>query len=586
MGKIPNSYAIINSEMLFLTEDEELRRFLGQGSQDMFSLFLDYMHADDREAFRNAVREVREHFIPKNATAVRLADKDGNYCWAFITISASAKEWDDTEAFQLHVTDPDDDTEQLLEDSIAEYQAYFELISAILFSYDADAGRIYVFTRNAGQQIMLFDGALDKWQEEMSGKVDPESMAALTSFCRDLQMKRGSFSYTLKTSAFSNEGKMEECLFKAHLVTERGGEKILGFIQPVERQGEALSNLEYTRDTGIPALNKKSIIDYAKRSMSAGGNKVCLVILDLDNFKTVNDTLGHMVGDEVLLRSAQIIKAVLGDRGVLGRIGGDEMMIVFPQLESETELRNTLRSIRTNIEWEYQDKWEGVKVTCSMGAAVYPDNGNSYDEIFSLADKMLYIAKSKGKNRYVIFVPELHSSVLNPGQKTMDEIMKEVVGDRNGVMQQITELFLMRHAMTEEQVLNSVGTSFHLDEIIYVSGERFRDCKMKVWNHEGYQYNLQDPVYCSPDPELLASFDENNMLVFNAISGLEAKSEALYHKLKDSGVESALFYKFSAASKDVGYLIFSKKSRRQMWSEEDKVLLALVGKIIELSRTT
>lgn len=584
MGKVPNCFATIDSQMLLKTEDEVLRKFIGQGNQDMFASFVTYLHPEDKDRFRGAFEEMKAKSMPGNVVMARLIDRDKNYCWAVITISYNPQAPDSEVVFNLHITDPEDDTNKLLEESINEYSAFLDLMNGILFSYATETRLMTIFMRNGGQQLNLFSGTLDKWKEEMlDGRLDKEYETAFLGLCRDLEMKRSSFSSRIRTSSFSNDNKMEECIFKAQLVSGHDGEKILGCIASIKSQTAEQANLEYVRDTAIPVLNKKSITDYARRAMTVGDNKVCLVILDLDNFKTVNDTLGHMVGDEVLLRSAEIIKASLGDLGILGRIGGDEMMIVFPQVESETELRNTLRTIRTNIEWEYKDKWEDVKVTCSMGAAVYPDNGGSYDEIFSLADKMLYIAKSKGKNRYVIFVPEIHGAILNPDQKTTGDILQQVQGDRSGVMQRLVEQFLVRRVMTFEQMITSVGNCFNLDEIVAVSGERFANSSVNIWNHERYSSGIHDSVYSSPEPGFLDSFEDDNTLVIHAISRLESISATLYNKLKSNGVESVFFYKFSKASKYSGYMIFAKSTRRQMWSEEDKVLLGLVGKIVEMS---
>lgn len=583
MGKVPNSFATIDSEMLLKTEDEALRRFFGQDTQNMFTSFLSCIHPEDEEIFRGALEEMKTRAMPKNVVMVRLVDSDQNYSWAVITLSYKPLALNGEDIYYLHFADPNDDSKLKLEASKNEYSVFLDLMNGILFSYETATKQVSVFMRNGGQQLTLFSGSLEKWKEDMLGKIDKEYETVFSGLCKDLEMKRANFTYNIRTSSFSYDNKMEQCTFRAQLVSGHDGEKILGCISSIKTQSAEQSNPAYVRDTGIPVLNKKSITDYAKRAMTVSDNKVCLVILDLDNFKTVNDTLGHMVGDEVLLRTAEIIKSALGDRGILGRIGGDEMMIVFPQVESETELRNTMRTIRTNIEWEYKDKYDGVQVTCSMGAAVYPDNGDSYDEIFSLADKMLYIAKSKGKNRYVIFVPEIHGVILNPDQKTTEDILQKVQGDRSGVMQRLVEQFLMRRAMTFEQMITSVGNCFNLDEIVTVTGERFANSSISIWNREGYRYGIQDPVYSAPEPGFLGSFDENNTLVIHAIASLESKTATLYNKLKDSGVESVFFYKFSKTSKLNGYLIFAKASRRQMWSEEDKVLLAIVGKIVEQS---
>ncbi|MCH5269369.1 MAG: GGDEF domain-containing protein [Lachnospiraceae bacterium] len=583
MGKVPNSFATIDSEMLLKTEDEALRKFFGQDTQHMFTSFISCIHPEDEEMFRSAVEEMKTKAMPQNVVMVRLVCGNGNYYWAVITLSYKPLALNGEDIYYLHFTDPNDDAKQKLEESKNEYSVFLDLMNGILFSYEIATKQVSVFMRNGGQQLTLFSGPLEKWKENMLGKVDKEYETALSGLCRDLEMKRTNFTYNIRTSSFSYDNKMEQCTFKAQLVSGHGGEKILGCITSIKNSSSEQHNPEYVRDTGIPVLNKKSITDYAKRAMTMSGNKVCLVILDLDNFKTVNDTMGHMVGDEVLLRTAEIIKSALGDRGILGRIGGDEMMIVFPQVESETELRNTMRTIRTNIEWEYKDKYDGVQVTCSMGAAVYPDNGDSYDEIFSLADKMLYIAKSKGKNRYVIFVPEIHSAVLNPDQKTTGDILQKVQGDRSGVMQQLVEQFLMRRTMTFEQMITSVGNCFNLDEIVAVIGERFANSSISIWSRKGYRDGIRDSVYSAPEPGFLGSFDDNNTLVIHAIASLESKTATLYKKLKESGVESVFFYKFSKTSKLNGYLLFAKASRRQMWSEEDKVLLAIVGKIVEQS---
>lgn len=584
MRKVPNSYVTIDSQMILRTEDEVLRKFFGQESQDMFTAFTNYIHPEDKEIFRSALNEIKAKDMPENVVMVRIINSDKDYYWANITLSYNPQTVEDGEIICLHLVDPDDDSHLVLEDSRDEYRTFLDLMSGILFSYDIATGQVSIFMCNHGQRLTLFSGSLEKWKEDMlDGKLDPEYEAAFANICRDLEMKRADFSHTIRTSSFSMNHEMEQCTLRAQLFSGHAGEKILGCITSMKNNAVGQIDMEFIRDTAIPVLNKKSITDYAKHAMAVNGSKVCLVILDLDNFKTVNDTLGHMAGDEVLIRSAEIIKAALGERGILGRIGGDEMLIVFPQVESETELRNTLRTIRTNIEWEYKDKFQNVQVTCSMGAAVYPDNGGSYDEIFSLADKMLYIAKSKGKNRYVIFVPEIHGAILNPDQKTTGDLLQKVQGDRCGTMQQLVEQFMIRRVMTLEQMISSVGNCFSLDEIVMVFGERLSNSSVNIWNRSGYSSGIYDPAYTAPEPSFMDSFDANNTLVIHALSSLESKTPTLYNKLKESGAESVFFYKFSETGKYSGYLIFSKSTRRQMWSEEDKVLLALVGKIVELS---
>jgi diguanylate cyclase (GGDEF)-like protein len=356
--------------------------------------------------------------------------------------------------------------------------------------------------------------------------------------------------------------------------------KVFGCITVTRKQEVTAPALAGKLDAGVPVLNKKAITTYAKRAMAANNSQVHLVILDIDDFKSINDTFGHMFGDEVLLKAAEIIKESIGSAGVAGRIGGDEMLIVLTGIESHTELRNTLRSIRTGIEWAYQGVRDNLHVTCSIGVATYPEHGDNYDKIFQLADRMLYIAKSKGKNRYVIYTPELHDNKLknkDTGKKSSADSLKN---DKTGVMRRLIEDFLVRKIVPYSTALQEIGFCFELDEIIMVYGN------MKLsstWNHEGFFDDREEGAYLNPDPGFFDCFDENNILAVNGIFNLEGKSTVFPELLTSRGIESVLFYKMTHSDQAFGYIMFAKKNRRQMWAEYDKTLLASVGKILELS---
>ena len=83
------------------------------------------------------------------------------------------------------------------------------------------------------------------------------------------------------------------------------------------------------------------------------GHKVTIAIIDIDDFKSVNDTYGHMFGDEVLRDVAGILKNTVGRNGLCGRIGGDEMFIVMEHLEDDESIRTVFRTIKNNVSWSY-----------------------------------------------------------------------------------------------------------------------------------------------------------------------------------------------------------------------------------------
>ena len=125
-------------------------------------------------------------------------------------------------------------------------------------------------------------------------------------------------------------------------------------------------------------------------------------MIDIDNFKNVNDTYGHLYGDKVILKVAAIINSALNGRGIVGRFGGDEFFIFTNWITKESQLRSILTFIKQKVRAELGQGENSCDVTLSMGVCKYPDNGSDYDSLFNKADKCLYIAKNKGKNRYII----------------------------------------------------------------------------------------------------------------------------------------------------------------------------------------
>ncbi|NLC27830.1 MAG: GGDEF domain-containing protein [Campylobacteraceae bacterium] len=123
-----------------------------------------------------------------------------------------------------------------------------------------------------------------------------------------------------------------------------------------------------------------------------------LLFLDLDNFKTVNDTLGHDIGDAALIEISSILKNSTREIDTLVRFGGDEFLVLLPQTDEANALyvaRKILSALSSKIKIKNQD----IFITSSIGVATYPKDANSAEDLIMKADRALYIAKSKGKNQ-------------------------------------------------------------------------------------------------------------------------------------------------------------------------------------------
>ena len=123
-------------------------------------------------------------------------------------------------------------------------------------------------------------------------------------------------------------------------------------------------------------------------------------MLDIDNFKALNDTIGHQVGDEFLIQLASRLKDAFRDSDVIGRIGGDEFFIFLrniPEVKQIEKRAGDVLSIVTSLAKGYLK----VDLSGSVGISLYPKQGETLENLYAKADAALYIAKNLGKNRYI-----------------------------------------------------------------------------------------------------------------------------------------------------------------------------------------
>ncbi len=143
------------------------------------------------------------------------------------------------------------------------------------------------------------------------------------------------------------------------------------------------------------AENRRSL----NEAMGKIKGPVALVIIDIDHFKTINDTFGHIRGDQILLDITQQLQTLIRGVGTLYRIGGDEFVILMPKVSRAEAIRETYRIYQNlDIETEGTTSFTPYKVTVSLGLAHCPSDVSHYTELYDAADKKMYVAKDIGRN--------------------------------------------------------------------------------------------------------------------------------------------------------------------------------------------
>jgi diguanylate cyclase (GGDEF)-like protein len=151
---------------------------------------------------------------------------------------------------------------------------------------------------------------------------------------------------------------------------------------------------------------------HAKRE----GSKVGLLYLDLDNFKYVNDSLGHPVGDSLLQQVAERIQACVRESDTVSRLGGDEFAVALPDLKSKSPIEGIGRKILDSVAKPIELDGQVLRVSFSIGASAYPDDGDDFDTLLKNADTALYQAKAEGKNIYRAFTAAMGENTLGRAQ--------------------------------------------------------------------------------------------------------------------------------------------------------------------------
>ncbi len=151
-------------------------------------------------------------------------------------------------------------------------------------------------------------------------------------------------------------------------------------------------------------------LEHEAKLSNRSGNPMALLLVDLDHFKEVNDTLGHDKGDQLLIEAARRISVCVRDSDTVARLGGDEFTIILPELADVAGIERIAQEILSTLADPFQIESENIHISASIGISLYPNDTKDLDVLFKNADQAMYAAKSEGKNRFSYFTPVLQEN--------------------------------------------------------------------------------------------------------------------------------------------------------------------------------
>lgn len=168
--------------------------------------------------------------------------------------------------------------------------------------------------------------------------------------------------------------------------------------------------IEQKKDS-LTGVYERFAIENCARKLAQENRPFSLLLIDGDNFKNVNDSYGHKVGDVVIKIIAEKIQAAFGDKALVGRFGGDEFMVVFPDVTEYDTVWHACQHVHQQFHEFSVPDYPAIYITITIGLSRMPIDGTSYDELFEKADKALYRGKQKGRSCFIIYLDEKHRDI-------------------------------------------------------------------------------------------------------------------------------------------------------------------------------
>lgn len=322
--------------------------------------------------------------------------------------------------------------------------------------------------------------------------------------------------------------------------------------------------MDATRDKLTGAYNRRYLEEVLSQFIEDARNdekSFSIIMLDIDNFKGINDVYGHHDGDKVLKKMSQIIFNNIREADIYGRYGGEEFIIVLPDCD-DNKAFSTAERLRTVIQ---KAKLLGNKreVTVSMGVANFPIHGQTYSRLIKRADQALYVAKELGRNRC-----ELWKEGFSGRVKTYDRLTGIISGNisrdfrRVSIMMDMIEI-VKRPVELNKKVYDLLGriieiTEAHQGTLFLVENDSIK----KEWSRQRYDQGwLQDIEYKVDTIQTVIAekkghyrIEWNHIAKYDEKTGMpDWKSEAVIPLINNGEIKGVLYFTVSITEKEFTY---------------------------------
>ena len=321
------------------------------------------------------------------------------------------------------------------------------------------------------------------------------------------------------------------------------------------------TNLAEILDPLTGLLSRAYVIRFVQ-SLIAENTPFTFTIIDLDNFKLINDTYGHTAGDKVLTSITKGLVEFTDGFGLAGRFGGDEILFIDLKHFTKKDKVQFFEDLYGSSNVLRKEVYFGngaAFVTGTAGCASFPEDSKDFNDLFSLIDKMLYLGKNKGRNCFTIYNEAKHKDIeirkiANNGIFTSMHKLKQDIENEKGFEKKLLK------------ALPQLNEVLQIHDLFYVTD----DGKMRA---------VLDKSFCA-DASDLPDVMEEDLFSESTLDLIKKRSPIFYKSLTSNGFETVLISRIRKGKTTKGYLVCAVKRSLRIWQENECAILFYLSELL------
>ena len=576
--------------------NDKIRQLLGYSEDEvkerLQNRFINVINSNDREeTLRSITAQLKNGTMAE--TEYRVDTKDGRQLW-FLDKTLLFKTREGQERLYSVLIDitPSKKAQSELQLLMERYQIIIRQINDVIFEWDPEKDTM-TYSTNWKEKFghdPVQNQALAKIPK--ASHIHPEDISELLRLAKDI--KNGKAYEVIELRIADARGRYRWCKIRAAAQTDSRGKviKAIGVLSDIDAEKRASQELQEKaeRDSLTSLYNRltsqQRIESYLKQKEP--NENSALFIIDVDDFKRINDSYGHMFGDVVLQEVSSALQKLFRSGDIIARIGGDEFLIFMKDVREKDIVRARAEKILDSF---HHILWQNAKElhpSCSMGISFCPDDGSTFEDLFRRSDLALYNAKALGKNRYTLYdranmEQGLGGLLPTALVKTRIESENHEIGLRLDLPDKVfTSLYRapnIDEALQKGLAMLGLQLGVSRAYIFEDSADGKRCYNTYEWCNEGILARTLDmkTIDYSDEHCYRQLFNSDGVFYCPDIKTLEAGQRKFFEA---QNVKSIINCEMSSEGQTCGFIGFDDCIIRRSWTEEQIASLAYISRII------